>query len=467
MAATQYLLIVCLPLLGGMVLAMSYARCCRKYNKANIVGLGLLFGMLLATLILRLQSGLQLSFQPGFFLLFGLLALVAAIVLLRACPSRELSSVVPMHGHSFAQNLLILVCLLLLAVRLALLAEEALARPLSGWDVTMHWATKAKVWLDNGALVPFVSNDSWLISESGVFTDHHPNYPGTIPLLQVWMGVALGGWSETAVNLPWVLTGLALLLLFFGGAVLAGASPATAAVFTYLLGSLPLLNSHIAFAGYADLLLGTCYLAALQALLLWSGNRNTPPLILASLLAVTAMAIKNEGFFWSSTLLAGVMATLIPIRRLLILLAVGAAVLALFLVVLPGDFTLAGHSLTRLELGLRWHALPALFQQLFVLGSWHLAGVMLLAALLIGLRYPAALKGLGVLAIPLLVALAMYLFLFTATRFSYGAIHGTSANRIALHLMPSLFFLMTLVMSRLWEQTGLDLGELESAPQID
>ncbi len=81
----------------------------------------------------------------------------------------------------------------------------------------MHWATKARVWFEYNRIVPFVTKDAWLeMGGAGVFTDRHPDYPVTVPLLQVWMNLALGHWDESLMNLPWLLCLIALGSAFYG-----------------------------------------------------------------------------------------------------------------------------------------------------------------------------------------------------------------------------------------------------------
>ena len=52
------------------------------------------------------------------------------------------------------------------------------------------------------------------------FTDTHPEYPGTVPLFQVWTAICLGRWDESMVNLPWVVE-----LRFVGHCVLRADAP--------------------------------------------------------------------------------------------------------------------------------------------------------------------------------------------------------------------------------------------------
>ena len=93
----------------------------------------------------------------------------------------------------------------------------------------------------------------------------HPDCPITTPLLQTWVNVALGQWHDSLMNLPWLLIWISLGLIFYAQARSAAIGPAISIAATYMVLSLPYLNVHVALAGYADLLLALCFLAALAA----------------------------------------------------------------------------------------------------------------------------------------------------------------------------------------------------------
>ena len=340
---------------------------------------------------------------------------------------------------------------LLILTHLALATTEALLRPLFPWDATMHWATKARVWFDQASLVPFVHTQDWLEMDSSarVFTDHHPDYPPTVSLLQLWIVVALGAWSETLINLPWPLFMLSVALIFYGQARYLGVSTLSAVCFCYFLLSLPLLGTQVALAGYADFPMGVCYLAAALALLRWTDAGSRRQLLLGVFLTLMLTQIKNEGFFWALTLIAGLILGQLPRKLALLALLAGVFALLAVLMFLPGDLMIAGHSLDSLRLRYEQGSLGMLFLQ-FAYRTWHLLGLMMLCAA-IGVVFlrgnPVALR---TLATMLLLSLGLYLFLFTYTRFSHGAVHLTAAARIGLHLAPAAVFLAMLV----WQRAG-------------
>jgi hypothetical protein len=249
-------------LLGGLWLGL-FVPPTTGGRTALVWGNGLLAGLLVIPMLMRLLDtlGMPLSFAATASVT-GSLLLLAALAhayhrrspLRRPLPHTAWSSLP--QGH----KILIAFLSALLIIRLATLGLELLWRPLFPWDATMHWATKARVWFEAGRIVPFVENKEWLeLGGEGVFTDHHPGYPITIPLLQVWMNSATGRWDESLMNLPWLLCLLGLGSAFYGQARASGASLVIALAFSYFLLSMPLINTHVALAGYADLFLGACY----------------------------------------------------------------------------------------------------------------------------------------------------------------------------------------------------------------
>ena len=90
-----------------------------------------------------------------------------------------------------------------IALRYLLLALEVTWQPLYPWDAWIQWATKARVWYEQGAIVPFARSVAWFAADGGVWFDASPEYPPTVPLLQVWACIALGRWDDALMNWPW------------------------------------------------------------------------------------------------------------------------------------------------------------------------------------------------------------------------------------------------------------------------
>ena len=103
-----------------------------------------------------------------------------------------------------------------ISVRFALLALEVASRPLYPWDAWIQWATKSRVWYELGRIAPFARAEQWFGTDGAVYFDASPEYPPTMPLLQVWSCLLLGRWDDTLMNWPWWQIGVALTLLVYG-----------------------------------------------------------------------------------------------------------------------------------------------------------------------------------------------------------------------------------------------------------
>jgi len=418
------------------------------------VGYGLLAGLVGIPVIIRLldSAGLSLSFGVTGSVVGGI-TLALLVARFRSGGSLLNRAPVPAAPTSLARadKLLMVVFLGLIALRIATLGIELAWRPLFPFDATMHWATKSRVWFEHFELTPFVENSTWLeLRGQGVYTDHHPGYPITIPLLQFWISSAIGRWDESLINLPWLFCIIALGAAFYGQAREAGAGAPTSLCFTYLLLSLPLLDSHVALAGYADLFLGACYCLAVMAFYNWSVTRRPWQAILTVFFALSCPLIKNEGFFWLLTFFPALLVVLLPGRKALglLLFLVLASITAL--VEFPRDMVVAGHSLEELNLHFRPDALRGVFDSLYVHDSWHLFAWLLTGLIVLALWLkPAALNDCAGVAVALGAAASLFLVLFLFTGYSVGAVRFTAVGRISLHLVPALMFFCLLLFHKL------------------
>lgn len=420
-------------------------------QRALLLGSGYLAGWVLLTLLMRCSDGLGFGLHPlKLLILITSLIGILAWALARWPPGtiRDLW-INPAwisrawHDQPSWQRVLSGLLATMIAVRLGGLWLEVFWRPLFPWDAAMHWATKARVWFSLGEMVPFVDDDTWLtLGGQGVFTDNHPDYPPTIPLMQTWMALLIGHWNDALINLPWAGLGLALGLSFFAQARRAGAEPLVAMLFSYFLVSLPLLNTHIALAGYADLFLGATLLYALMALHNGIQNGERVQRVLAIGFALAAPLIKQEGLIWLMCFLPALATLWLPRPWLWGLIAgAGFGFIALIISV-PRELSIAGHSLQELQLGFHPEAISPLLNSLFVFDSWHLlfwvtGALILLRLVLLRRPWPTALLAIGLM---LATAFTLIMVLFLGTTYANSMPGYTSVSRITLHFAPSLVF---------------------------
>lgn len=413
-------------------------------------GYTLLLGLLQVTLLMRLLSLLGIPFSitsVGLAALPVLLAGLLAPPSWRVAPWPKRNNQVQRETLSRLHYIFLALLLALIAARLVSLGIEAGTRPVWSWDAKQHWTKQAKVFFELGSVVPYVPLNDWLTAGGkGVYTNMHPDYPITTPLLQAWMGTALGGWHDSLVNLPWVAMYISLGLIFYSQARAAGLEVLNACAGTYLVLSLPYLNTHVALAGYADLMMACCFLGAVSAFALWASTRHPGQAILAMLCGLGCLLIKNEGFYWLLSLIPGVAVATLGVQRAL---AIGLALLLgllLLLWLLPGDWLIAGHSLNDIALRYRPEAWQAIGQSFFIHDNWHFLAWLFVAALcLTALTNEPSRKVLAPVAACLLSALCLYLALYLLTKHAGGAVRFTSLNRVALHLVPAAGFYVLLV----------------------
>lgn len=398
---------------------------------AALLGYGYLAGMLVTPLVMLALDGAGL--RLGFPLIAAILVAlaVAGVCLPRGgAPPRRAAlnswSRRPLEAAAFA------LLLSVIGVRLAGFALEVVWRPLYPWDAWMNWAPKARVWLEHGRLVPFVSLAQW-VAQPGhdLYSIQNHHYPPLVPLIQLWIGLALGRWDESLVNLPWVLCGLALALAFYGQLRHLGGSALFSICGTYLLVSLPALGTHIALAGYADLWVATVHGLGAMAFYRWAREGDRGQGITALLLSLALPFVKVPGLGWALTMVPALLVARRRGRAVVVSAVAGAAAFAVLLAMgrVPGVGGLAFHPV--------WSPVA---ENLFVLANWHLlwlAAPVLLTLSARRLRGDHAYRAL----LTLLLGGLVFLFgVFFLTSRHTEATDFTTLNRAVLHLVPALAF---------------------------
>lgn len=423
-------------------------------RSAVVWGCGTLLGLMTVPQVMRLLDtlGLGLSYNSTALAIAGMTApalLLRGIVRQPATPAP-----IPQQTATRVERALISLLAVLILVRFIGLGIEVYWRPLFPWDATMHWATKARVWFEHRTLVPFVDYQTWLeTAGAGVYTDRHPGYPAMIPLLQVWMNLAIDRWDESLMNLPWLLCLVALGLAFFGQLRLAGVSTTVATASTYLLLSMPLINIHVALAGYADLFLGAAYACAVMSLHNWLHSRQAWLAVLAVLFSLMCPFIKNEGFIWALSMIPATTIAFMQRRQAAKLFLLMLLWGVFFLLILPDNWEVAGTTVADIHPSFNMAALLGIIKSLWLHDNWHLLGFFLLLLIPLGLLLPGALTRsyLGV-TVALVCSGGAYLFLFIFTGFGVGAADFAAVGRLSIHLVPTVLFLCTLIYHELLQR---------------
>jgi hypothetical protein len=353
------------------------------------------------------------------------------------------------------QRMLWIALIVWLVIHFALMAGEVAWRPLYPWDAWVQWATKARVWYELGHLAPFVRADVWLAGANGAYFDASPNYPATVPLLQVWTCVTLGRWDDSAMNWPWLAILVALVTAVYGALRGEGVAALPALFGAYLLASLPLVDVHVALAGYADLPMGAVYALAAMAFYRWAMRRDRRDAAIALLLAGACPLIKTPGWIWAATLIPGVVIVLLP-RRGTRIVGIGFSLAALALLALARtEPTMLGYRL-HLNFAPAW---AQLVKSYYLMGNWNLLWYAVIALIAFGwrrLREPTLLP----LTVVTAAGLSFLFFVFAFTDAAVWMADLTTANRATLHIVPLLVYLGVLT----WHSMTLARSDVAAAP---
>ncbi|GAA0705866.1 hypothetical protein [Dokdonella soli] len=443
----------CVPLLLGSglyVLVVGWP--CRRGERLVATGLGWIVGVLLCGVLARLLA----ATDPAHVLMHvsPWAALIGASSWLVAwwCRGDPVAALPPHEPRWWPWALLALV---LLGWRGWLLASDILLHPTLPWDAWAAWQAKAKTWVLAGQIAPFVSFNDWLTHPNEVLrTGVGYSYPDLLPWAIVWFAGA-GGWIEPWINLAWFGLWIALLIAQYGQLRALGVESGRAWIGVYVLGSLPLLESHVALGGYADLWLAALFAQAGFAWLRWHCRAERRQLGVVIGIIVLLPMVKLEGAVWAIVLGAACVFSSLPAwpRRRRFLLGVAFATA---LILLSGAFGAAWIDVARRYIGNSAafnladvsDSLGAFCNGLWAQGNWHLLWFALPVVLVGNCRAwmrSATTRRLVVLAGVSFLLIAG-LFVFTAAaRYaqSYSAV-----NRLLLQLTPMLAALLILAAQR-------------------
>jgi hypothetical protein len=448
-----------LPLAAGCTVWLALVPRREPGWLAAAVGHGVVAGMLLAAAATSLFARADtahawLRAAPA----LAVLATIAAVVAWRRARAPVPPRLCKVENANKWIRVLLAAALASLVFRGWLMLREVWLRPTFPWDAWDAWAVKSKTWFLLGHYAPFVSMPDWLAHPAQeLYTGIAWAYPATLAWMQVWFASAAGGWIEPQVNLPWFALWIGLLLAQYGQWRVLGLDRTRALAAMYALGSLPLLDVHVALAGYADLWLATMLGLAVLAWLRWRRERDAGQLAIAIVCAALLPAIKLEGAIWLLLCVAVAVYDVLPRRWRRLALAGVAAVLMALLFASRIDLPVPGlgwveitHSrivvpaLGEYAVHFNADALLSLLNSLFVQPNWHLLW-WLAPGIAVwrwrALREDAALRHLGTFV---LIGFAFLFFLFTCTDASRWAESYTAINRLILQLVPATVTLLAL-----------------------
>ncbi len=445
MRAIELLLPQVLALAGG-TLAVRFAFPTGLASWLCALGYGYVVGQIFGAVGLYISGsiGFGVRFLPAAVIQVALCVLLAAV--LRRSLRGDTSvphAVAPLKAEGVGTWVAIVIAAILL-LRVAVLGLEATAQPLYPWDAWQQWGTKARVWFETGELKRFVSSDEWLQISSGsrdaVYTDANPGYPPLVPLIQVWSLGPTHTWDDSAIGLTWAVLLAALCVAMVGQLFRATGYWPLALGAAYMAVSLPILGTHAALAGYADLPLSVMFCLAFMAAVAWVRFRRNGDAALAVLLLAFLPLFKRPGIAWVLTFLPFLIFAVIrrPLRPMLrgalVVAFVGAAALIVVHVLRASPATLGD-------------SVESVVANLFAWESWHLLWYLAIFLLVLHRRRRWS-NELSVAGTTLGLGAAFLAAVFWGTSLSASIADATTLNRAMLPLGPAMCFFLTLLIQR-------------------
>ena len=413
------------------------------------LGLGLMFGPLLAALALYLGELAGGSLQPASamlgLVLTGLATLGLAALAGRLGPGLEQPPAAAPDTLALSPRLhqaLWFGLLAIIGLRLLSLLPDLLLQPVLPWDAWKTWAWKARVWFEAGELLHFAPSREWASASADQFVIDGVNHPHLISLVILWSAVGLGYWDDTLLGLPWLLCGLGMALTVYGMLRLSQVPALLSLAAVYVLLSLPMLSTHIVLWGYADLWMAGLFTALSAGVLMWSRAPDRRWLVLMLLSASVMALTKDTGSYWLPVIAAALIAIALPNRWTLVATGIGTVLLAILLLLGIDPASLVSGGRFRLTEQPVNDAIQGMSRHLFIWLDWHLMGYLL--PVIIGFAILQARQSREIRALLILVSLSLAVIFagFILTRAAQYAAIGTLFSRILMQVMPAIVALL-------------------------
>lgn len=448
-------------LVGGGVWSALRGAARGPADLAAAIGAGWLIGVLIAAGCARFAAPADTAYAFAhawpWCAAIGAGAWIATFVRGRQHPHAFFARPAPMHAALRACWWLLLLWII---ARVVLLGDEASLRPVFPWDAWSAWAVKPKTWFLLGRAEPYVSMLDWLANpQLAARTAASWAYPELLAWIELWFASAAGAWTEPLIDVAWCGALAAFAFAAYGYWRALGLASWLALGLVYVLVSLPLIDAHVALAGYADLWLALTLGLTTLAWVRWIIEGERGQFALAACLALCLPAIKLEGAVWLLVFGAVVVLDVLPRRwrwRTLGALAVVAVA-----AVAAGAFGPVQVSFNRIDIpslgtfSPAWHGVGgAMVASLFTLPNWHLFWYAVPVLLLIRRKRLAGDRAARMLGLMLLLDFAFLFVLFFLTTASAWALDFTSANRLILQLVPSVLVLAATLLRPLPREDG-------------
>lgn len=280
-------------------------------EKLISIGYGYFVGYIVVYFLLKIwaYSGIELD---NIKLISSVAILIASVIIYDLILHRnEIDNVWKLRNLRITpkvnrtEKVIIIILIFWGGVRLTSLFFELIVQPLYPWDAYTAWLPKARYWHFQEQFTQIISFSEWRdLGKSKLGYIHSSSLEHDfIPLVVVWASTAIGNWDEAIILLPWLLAFIAYMFGFIGQLFVADVNIKLILFSVILLLSIPIINVHIALAGYADLWLSCLYGLGVAALYNHNTRNASSQLVLLALMTLGCLIVKKEsGLAWASIL---------------------------------------------------------------------------------------------------------------------------------------------------------------------
>lgn len=267
------------------------------------IGTGYVVGWYATSLLLRGYDYLDWPFEAITLCVAGY-SLVALLLILQ--PKQTVATRVYQKKLSFKLVFILSTLIItLLLYRWGLTAIDLLSKPVLPWDGWASWSAKAKIFYYYKEIYELYSSyiPFWEFETADGISAGAVRHPYFISLIQTYMAIAWGGWSDSIVNLPWLGLHIALVCIIVGGLRYLGVSFLPSLLTAYAAASLPMSDTHVSLGAYADLWVGVIFLAAVLLLVMALVFYQWRLLVLVIMLILMLYFTKNTAVIFVFTLI--------------------------------------------------------------------------------------------------------------------------------------------------------------------
>ncbi|MCF6300021.1 MAG: hypothetical protein L3J52_02720 [Proteobacteria bacterium] len=419
-------------------------------------------GIVLTIIILNILQLLKVNLSDTWVLIYMALLPMVIILLLKLNKTVVVFTVSEKTSYFGLKNLLILVFALCLLLFIYLQSSKL---PLLAWDAWTGWAAKAQLWLIYGFDVPLLRLSQWVNTDSGMF-NLIPHYPDGISLLFYLPAVVLG-WQEGLINIVWVSGFFFFVVILYHKLIEQGASFKFVLFLVFLICSIPFVNVHIVFVGYADIWLAIFIFLAITALYDYCEFKTAHNFYRFAFYASSLPMFKLEGWSWLMLILFSYVFALKMNLRQRMILGFGL-VLTIFIWLMLGGFSFLtpyGEIIispeqidifSKFSINFNFSNVSSnILHALFLSGNWSLLWFTLPFVLCYGF-FSKSCKQNQLLTTFLLSSMVGILLLFYFTYASEFAKDTTSLNRIILQLVPTYVYYLAISANTYLSKKSLD-----------